>query len=189
MNRRTHRLLLVLSLAAGLGALAFGLGYRLPGFDRHPDWQEFPHLTNPHLVVAQIFAFDSLYGRRFPYPSKEVAAGDFSSGYRTNLHQVRSLGYQITHNDFRSGIRMPMSSWTGVAEQNHSHTLPQKRGFIPQGYQYLSIQLGSEVEYFKERFAGTSDNRELFYQYNQPSSTRDTLYLRHWNSNWRIFYR
>jgi hypothetical protein len=71
MNRRTHRLLLVLSLAAGLGALTFGLGYRLPGVDRHPDWQEFPHLTNPHLVVEEIPQFDSLYGRRFPLLAKE----------------------------------------------------------------------------------------------------------------------
>jgi hypothetical protein len=189
MNRRTHRLLLVLSLAAGLGALTFGLGYRLPGVDRHPDWQEFPHLTNPHLVVEEIPQFDSLYGRRFPFTREGVAAANFADCYRTNLHQVRAVGYQITDNDFRSGIRIPLSSWTGVAEMGHSDTRPQESGFIPEGYQYLSVQLGAEIGYFKGGIRGASTTLTRLYQYNQPRTIRDTLYLRYWENDWRIFYR
>jgi hypothetical protein len=189
MNRSLRRCLRLIGLAGGIVALAFGLGYRLPGFDRHPDWQEFPHSTNPHLVVEEIPNFDSIYGRRFPFSRKGAAAMFYDDCYRTNLHHVRLLGYQITHNDFRSGIRMPLSSWTGVAEQNHSDSRPRKRGFIPGGYQYLSLQLGSEVGYFKGLFTKGFDYRSLFYQYNHPRTTRDTLYLRHWDQNWRIFYR
>jgi hypothetical protein len=37
MTQRLRRRLRLIGLAAGLGALAFGLGYRLPGFDRHSD--------------------------------------------------------------------------------------------------------------------------------------------------------
>jgi hypothetical protein len=84
---------------------------------------------------------------------------------------------------------MPLSSWTGVAEMGRSETWPQERGFLPGGYQYLSIQLGSEVGYFKGRFGGASNTLTQFYQYNQPRTTHDTLYLRYWESDWRIFYR
>jgi hypothetical protein len=189
MNRSLRRRLLLIGLAGGLVALAFGLGYRLPGADRHPDWKWFPYLTNPHLVVEYIPNFDSIYGRRFPFTREGVKDMFYDDCYRTNLHQIHSLGNQITHNRFRSGISMPRISWTGVAEQNHSNTWPQERGFIPGGYQYLSIQLGSEVGYFKEPFVGANDERSLFYQYNQPHTRRDTLYLRHWARSFRIFYR
>jgi hypothetical protein len=185
----TRRFLWLLGLASGLLALAFALGYRPPGADRHPAWRKFPYLTNPRLVVEEIPNFDSIYGRRFPFTRKGVMAMSYDDCYRTNLHLVRSLGHQITHNDFRSGIRWPLSSWTGVAEMGRRDTLHRKKGFIPAGYQYLRLQLGSEVGYFKESFSGASDNRTLFYQYNQPRTTRDTLYLRYWDSSWRIFYR
>lgn len=189
MNRRTKRLLLGTSLGVGVVALPFGLGYRLPGADRHPDWQEFPHLTNPHLVVEEIPQFDSIYGRRFPFTREGVRAMRYDDCYRTNLHQVRSLSYQTTHNDFESGINWPLSSWTGGAEQNHSDTRLPERGFMPGGYQYLSLQLGAEVGYFKGRFTKGFDYRSFFYQYNHPRTTRDTLYLRCRETSWRIFYR
>lgn len=185
MTRRTKRLLLVLSLVA----LTFGLGYRLPWVDRHPDWPPFPYLTNPHLVVEEIPQFDSLYGRRFPFTREGVATPSYEDCYRTNLHQVRSLGYQVTQNDFRSGIRWPLSSWPGAADIGHPDDLPEPRGFIPKGYQYLSLQLGSQVGYFKVGFRETPTALTRFYQYNHPRTTRDTLYLRHWDQNWRVFYR
>ena len=110
--------------------------------------------------------------------------------YRTNLHHVRSLGYQITQNEVQLGIRGPLSAWPGVAEMGHSDsdTPPERRGFIPDGYEYLSVQLGSQVGYFKSRFRETPEALAQFYQYNQPRTTRDTLYLRYWEFNYRIFY-
>ena len=39
--------------ARGWVGACFALGYRLPWFDRHPSWGEFPHLTNPRLVVEE----------------------------------------------------------------------------------------------------------------------------------------
>jgi len=189
MKRNSRRNTLITCLIGGSVALAFGLGYRLPGADSHPDWPAFPGLTNPHLVVEEIPAFDSLYGRRFPFTREGVRAMSYADCYRTNLHQVRSLGYQITNNDFRSGIRWPLSSWTGVADIGHPDDLPERRGFIPDGYQYLSLHLGSQVGYFKARFRETPTALTRFYQYNRPRTTRDTLYLRHWETNWRIFYR
>jgi hypothetical protein len=189
MKHLAQRILLPTGLVGGLVALTFGLGYHLPGADRHPDWQEFPYLTNPHLVVEYIPQFDSIYGHRFPFTREGVRAMSFDDCYRTNLQLVRSLGYQITHNDFRSGINWPLSSWTGVAEQNHPATHPAPRGFSPAGYQYLSVQLGSEVGYFKGRFWETPTYLTKFYQYNHPRTTRDTLYLRYRMHDWRIFYR
>jgi hypothetical protein len=99
------------------------------------------------------------------------------------------LSYQITENNFRSGISWPLSSWTGAADIGHPDDLPERRGFIPGGYQDLSIQLGSQVGYFKIRFRETPKALTRFYQHNQPHTTRDTLYLCHWDENWRIFYR
>jgi hypothetical protein len=46
-------------------------------------------LTNPRLVAEEIPAFDSLYGRRFPFTRKGVDAMSYKDRYRTNLHQVR----------------------------------------------------------------------------------------------------
>jgi hypothetical protein len=117
-----QRILLPTGLVAGLIALAFGLGYRLPGTDHHPDWQFFPGLTNPHLVVEEIPAFDSIYGRRFPFTREGVAAMSYDDCYRTNLQQVHSLSYQVTQNDLQSGIHWPLSSWSGVADMGHTDT-------------------------------------------------------------------
>jgi len=189
MKRISRRTIRLIGLGGGLVVLTFALGYRLPWVDRHPDWPAFPGLTNPHLVVEQIPQFDSIYGRRFPFTREGVRAMSYADCYRTNLQQVRSLGYQITHNGFRSGIRWPLSSWAGVADIGHPDDLPETRGFIPDGYQYLSLQLGSQVGYFKARFRETPTALTRFYQYNYPRTTRDTLYLRHWDTNWRIFYR
>jgi hypothetical protein len=189
MNRSLRRRLLLIGLAGGLIALAFSLGYRLPGADRHPDWQEFPHLTNPHLVVEEIQDYD--HRRYFPTPREGVKAMDFSDSYRTNLRAVRTIGYQITHNDFELGIQMPFSSWPSPAEMGHSaaDASPQELGFVPGGYEYLSVQFGSEVGHFKGRFSGASTTLTQFYQYNHPRTIRDTLYLRYWENDWRIFYR
>jgi hypothetical protein len=189
MKRISRRTILLFSLAGGIVFLTFGLGYRLPVADRHLDWLFFPDLTNPHLVAEEIPAFDSLYGRRFPFTRKGVDAISYKDCYRTNLHQVRSLGYQVTEHDFRSGIRWPLSSWSGVADIGHPDDLPERRGFIPGGYQYLSIQLGSQVGYFKARFGGAPMALTQFYQYNHPRTSSDTLYLRYWETNYRIFYR
>jgi hypothetical protein len=77
----------------------------------------------------------------------------------------------------------------GGADIGHADNLPETRGFIPGGYQYLSIQLGSQVGYFKARFWETSIALTQFYQYNHLRTTRDTLYLRYWEFSYRIFYR
>jgi len=185
MKRISRRLLLLV----GLVALTFSLGYRLPWMDRHPDWEYFPGLTNPHLVVEQIPAFDSIYGRRFPFTRKGVQAISYRDCYRTNLQQVRSVGYQVTGNEFVSGIHWPLSAWSGSADIGHPNDLPVRRGFKTEGYQYLSLQLGSQVGYFKARFWWTPSALIRFYQYNHPRTTRDTLYLRYWDTNWRVFYR
>jgi hypothetical protein len=189
MKRISRRTRWLMGLGSGLVALSFALGYRLPGADRRPGWPSFPDLTNPHLVAETIPAFDSLYGRRFPFTRKGVDAISYDDCYRTNLQQIRSLGYQVTEHDFESGIHWPLSSWSGGADIGHPDDLPKRRGFIPGGYQYLSIQLGSQVGYFKARFWGAPRTLTQFYQYNHPRTTRDTLYLRYWDHNWRIFYR
>jgi hypothetical protein len=185
MKRISRRMLLLV----GLVALAFALGYRLPWMDRHPEWEYFPGLTNPHLVVEEIPAFDSIYGRRFPFTREGVAAMFYDDCYRTNLQQVRSVGYQVTGNEFVSGIHWPLSSWPGAADMGHPDDLPVRRGFKTEGYQYLSLQLGSQVGYFKDRFRETPTALTQFYQYNHPRTTRDTLYLRYREFSYRIFYR
>jgi hypothetical protein len=189
MNHNLRRRLRLIGLVGGVVALAFGLGYRLPWFDRHPDWQEFPHLTNPHLVVEEIQEYD--HRLSFPTPRTGVKDMNFSDTYCTNLRAVRSLDRQITQNDFESGIRMPFSYWPSPAEMGHSaaDAPPQELGFVPGGYEYLSVQFGPEVGYFKGRFSGASTTLARFYQYNQPRTIRDTLYLRYWRNDWRIFYR
>ena len=75
---------------------------------------------------------------------------------------MRLLGYEVTHDVFRSGIRWHLSSWTGVAEMGRSEDSPTKIGFIPEGYQYLSLQLGPAAGYFKGPFWGASNTLTRF---------------------------
>ena len=35
--------------------IIFSLGYKIPWFDKHPDWSEFPKHTNANVVIEEIF--------------------------------------------------------------------------------------------------------------------------------------
>ena len=82
---------LLLWFVAWVGT-CFALGYRLPWFDRHPSWSEFPTLTNPRLAVEEIpdSVFARQYGHRFPYPEEADSTGrqlEFYDDYPTNLRK------------------------------------------------------------------------------------------------------
>jgi hypothetical protein len=176
MDRRTQRLLLVLSLGAGVGALSFGLGYRLPGFDRHPLWPEFPGVDNPHLAVQLVPNFDARYGRRYQLPAPARRDGfSFDDYYRTNLKNVRALGFQQTGNDFEWDLRF--HGLSGGNNDYYPHQ-PAPKGFRPSGYQYLELTLGREKGYCKAAQYQTSNTLTTFYQYNYPATARDTLFIR-----------
>ncbi|MDO7847266.1 hypothetical protein Q5H92_12915 [Hymenobacter sp. M29] len=210
--------------------LCFALGYRLPAFDRHPDWRGFPALNNPHLVVEEIpdSIFGHRYSHRFPYPSEaatvvrrgtlagmdpdstmEITSGyvvrkgwlagrdsavdleitdglEFYDDYRRNLKNFRSLGFQVTENEFESDIHMHL--WTGGNDPGRPSE-PWSPGFYQLGYEYLQLNFGGETGFFKDRQSSMSTSLDGFYQYNHPTSRQDTLYLRYGpdNTNYRVY--
>ena len=190
MARRTFIKPLMLVLAAALAwtGLCFALGYRLPQPDRHPDWRHFPYLSNPRLVVEEIPDFAERYGHRFPFvlARQEGERWYFEEVYRTNLRNIRSLGYCTTGNDFE-GLSFRVTS--GGNDVGRSGVSPSQFGFHQEGYQYLQVKLGTEVGGIKEPFRDSSNAMVTFYQYNNPNTTRDTLYLHRWDTDWRIVYR
>jgi hypothetical protein len=108
--------------------------------------------------------------------------------YRRNLKNIHSVGFQVTENDFRSGIRWPLSSWTGVAEMGRPRE-HWKPGFRKFGYEHLQLRLGDVTGHFKDQQSSESTALDGFYQYNHPASRRDTLYLRYGpnKTNYRVY--
>jgi hypothetical protein len=177
----------VLPVLGGLVALAYWLGYRLPGFDRHPTWPEFPGLDNPHLVVQLVPNFDARHGRRYQLPTPTRLDGfSFEDYYRTNLKNVRALGFQQTGNNFEWDLR-----FHGLAGGNNDYYphKPAPSGFRPTGYQYLELTLASEKGYCKAEQYQTSNTLTTFYQYNYAATIRDTLFLRFKGLDYRIYVR
>lgn len=181
---------LLLALALGL---AYGLGWRVPGLDRHPSWDAFPHLTNPRLVVEQIPDFAARYGRRYHLPDSAVAKARpllvcrFEEYYRTNLKSVRPLGYQHTGNYFTWG------SWHfNLGGGNETGPLKGELAsphFNPEGYEYLELSVAGAKGYFKAKVYKNNNYLPYFYQYNYPAAATDTLFLRHASGDYRVYMR
>lgn len=187
MNRRMQRLPLVLSLGVSLLVLCFGLGYRLPSFDRHPTWPEFPGLDNPRLVVQLVPNFDARYGHRYQLPDPaRLNSFSFEAYYRTNLKNVRALGFQQTGNDFEWDLRF--HGLSGGNNDYYPHE-PAPHGFRPTGYQYLELTLASAKGYCKAKQYQTSNTLTTFYQYNCPTTVQDTLFLRFQGLDYCVFLR
>ena len=182
--------LLVLGLALALG-LACATGWRPPGPDRHPGWSRFPHLTNPRLVAEEIPDFAARYGRRYHLPAAAVAEARpveaywFGPYYRTNLTDVRRLGYRRTGNDFSWGGR---GISLGGNERGPARGLEPPH-FRPEGYDYLELRLGELVGYFKEEVYENKISLPYFYQYNHPAAATDTLFLRYYSGDYRVYAR
>jgi hypothetical protein len=172
--------------------LCFVLGYRLPWFDRHPDWPEFPRMSNPRLVVEYIpdSVFERCYARRFPQvlARQEDQQYDFSDTYRTNLRNLRSLGSRVTDNDFTTGYSIN-TSFGGGNDPGRQSTPTSLARFDNDGYEYVELRLGQETTNFKHRLPTTGSSLQWFYQYNLPRHSRDTLYLRYFDTDYRIMYR
>jgi hypothetical protein len=178
-----------LPLLGGLVALACWLGYRLPGFDAHPTWPAFPGLDNPHLVVKQVPDFEQRYGHRYqlPAPALRLDGGyHFEDYYRTNLRNVRALGFQQTGNAFEWDLR-----FHGLAGGNNADQppTPSSRGFHPSGYQYLELTLAGERGYCKGAQYQTGNTLATFYQYNYPTTRRDTLFIRFRGLDYCVYVR
>ena len=178
-------------LAAGLLALAYANGWRPPGPDRHPDWPQFPRLTNPRLVVAEIPDFARRYGRHYHLPAAAVAAAApivvsrFEAYYRANLRNVRSLGYRRTGNGFSWGGRG--LSLGGNERGPAEHLEPPH--FRPRGYEYLVLELAGTTGYFKDEVYEDDTFLPYFYQYNYPAAATDTLFLRSFSRDYRVYMR
>ena len=176
-------------------AACFALGYRLPGFDQHPDWPEFPQTTNPRLVVEPIpdEEFEYRYAHRFPQVLgrqrtwQRFHQWDLDDLYGTNLHNIRLLGFQATENRFEEHF-LPHLYWNlGTPNGGNERDNPeQNTRFYQKGYEYFKIYNFKQNGYFKIKSHSEHTWLESFYQYNVPKNTSDTLYINYFSDNWRV---
>jgi len=180
----------LLGLGALLLALAYANGWRLPGPDRHPDWPQFPHLTNPRLVVAEVPDFARRYGHRYHLPAAiedPEYAILYEEYYRTNLRNVRALGFQRTHNEVV--WRKLHLNFNGNDPGRDSPPSPPLVRMRPAGYEYLEVRLAGVAGYFKGKVYENEDFLPYFYQYNYPAAATDTLFLRYGSTDYRVILR
>jgi hypothetical protein len=165
-----------------LGGFGIRSGYKLPQADIHPDWPEFPQLKTQHLVVERVANFDSLYGHRY-HLSAWQRSGDPSAEDSVPVTAVRLLGHRVSRNTFQIGQAHVSNNAGMVIGPTEEH------GFNQYGVAYLELNLAGEKGYFKEDYASYQPPLYYFDQYNQPTSRRDTLFLRFVSDDYRIFIR
>jgi hypothetical protein len=170
-----------LTMALVLAALAFVFDYRLPLPDAHPDWQEFPQLTTKHLVVERIPDFDARYGQRYQLP--EAFHTGVIDSHRVSA--VRVLGYRVTENTFEVGDPKGRLSNSGLSDP----TPPAGWCFNQRGRCYMEVNLAGEKGYFKEWYLSYLPPFYFIYQYNQPVTRQDTLFLHLTPDDYRIYIR
>lgn len=167
--------------------LCFLLGYRIPGFDQHPEWPELPQVTNPRFVIETIpdTTFEKQYGQRFRRPD-EYSSSD--KNYAASIRNVRFLGHQVMSNEFKSGISFKLYPGENSAIRPDPYATPSMQ-FSQRGRQYYELTLGSEKAYFKDYYYSPFPPLLLLYQYNYPRSEQDTLFLYSTPDNYRIYLR
>ncbi|MBF9143940.1 hypothetical protein [Hymenobacter properus] len=117
----------------------------------------------------------------------EITSGwELYDNYRRNLKNIRSVGFQVTENEFDSDIHIHL--W-GSGNDVGRPSEPWSPGFRKFGYEYMQLNLGGETAYFKDEQSSQSTALDGFYQYNVPTSRQDTLYLRYGptKTNYRIY--
>lgn len=183
-RRFLRRALLALG---GWAALCLLLGYRLPGFDRHPEWPELPQVTNPRFVIETIpdTTFDKQYGQRFQRP---IEFSNSSKDYAASIRNVRFLDYQVMSNEFHSGISFKLYLGGNSTIRTDPYPTPTMR-FSQRGHEYYELMLGKEKACFKDYYYSPFPPLLLFYQYNYPRSEQDTLFLYSTPHNYRIYLR
>lgn len=173
--------------------LMFTLGYKIPWFDKHPAWKEFPYLTNKAIVIEEIKNFDKLYGQKYRIPELEVVSDEynFERCYRKNLKNIKSIGYRITGNEFEYYGFFSFSGLSGggnsIGSSNNSDFYGAS--FSQNGYEYLEFTLNNQKGYFKAK--NSSPNTELlyFYQYNNPQKENDTLFFNYVGVKYRAYIK
>lgn len=197
LNKKT--LLTKFKIKVGVGVLCyiilmFVLGYKIPWFDKHPTWKEFPYLTNKAIVIEEIKNFDKLYGNKYkiiPEPKTIYDSYNFESSYRNNLKNIKTIDYRITGNEFEyygffsfSGLRGGGNS-TGAS----NNSCYNGGSFSQNGYEYLEFTLNNERGYFKAKNSSTNTELESFYQYNYPKKQNDTLFFNYRGDKFRAYLK
>ena len=196
LNKRT--LFTKTKIKVGIGVISyiilmFVFGYKIPWFDKHPDWNEFPSLTNKKIVIQEIKNFDKMYGKKYRIPKLEVVsdAYNFERCYRNNLKNIKSIDYRITDNKFKyrgffnfSGLRGGGNS-TGASNNSDFYG----SSFTQNGYEYLEFTLNNQKGYFKAKNSLSNTALERFYQYNYPQKENDTLFFNYSGTNYRAYLK
>lgn len=174
-------------------ALMFVFGYKIPWFDKHPDWNEFPSLTNKKIVIQEIKNFDKMYGKKYRIPKLEVVSDsyNFERCYRNNLKNIKSIDYRTTDNKFKyrgffnfSGLRGGGNSTGASNNSDYNGT-----SFSQNGYEYLEFTLNNQKGYFKAKNSLSNTVLERFYQYNYPQKENDTLFFNYSGTNYRAYLK
>lgn len=197
LNKKT--LFTKTKIKVGIGVISyiilmFAFGYKIPWFDKHPDWKEFPSLTNKKIVIQEIKNFNKIYGQKYrilPKPETASEEYDFERCYKKNVKNLKTIGYRATGNEFKyygfftfSGLRGGGNS-TG-ASYNSDYA---GASFSQNGYEYLEFTLNNQKGYFKAKKSSPNTELQYFYQYNYPEKENDTLFFNYVGDNYKAYLK
>lgn len=169
----------------------FGLGYRIPGNDKHPDWPLFPNHSNKNMVIEKIENFDSIYGDRYkiPTPITPTDVYLFVDYYEKNVKNIKRIDFQIVYNEFDWGsrFRSGFSNTGGTVTPGYE---PDPMKFDNYGFEYLELSIGesnTKFKFYDVHIKGTRLSN--FYQYNYPKRKFDTLFFRFEEDNYKAYVK
>ena len=169
----------------------FLLGYKIPWFDKHPDWKEFPHITNKKIVIEEIKDFDSIYGNRYRIPTPIIVSDEYSFGKynKTNLKNFKTIDFRVTDNKFYRDRIFKLSGMSGGNSTGSDYSPDFSIGFFNNGYAYLEIEVGHQKGYFKQYSYTKGEHLDNFYQYNYPKTDKDTLFFRNFKTDYKAYIK
>lgn len=185
-----HKTKIIVILAIYLLILFF-LGYKIPWFDKHPDWSEFPKLSDKNFIVEEIQNFHVKYKGIYHLPKLETHIDSFwfVDYYLKNVKNVKSIGFRTTENELEWGSFFNNFKISSGGNSNNYGKKGWPTRFIQKGYEYLELNIGSKSAFFKLPALSDDPATSYFYQYNYPQNEKDTLFIRNWLFDYRIYYK
>lgn len=171
----------------------FALGYKIPWFDKHPEWGEFPLHTNQRVIIQEITDFKFKYKNKFFIPKARTALDEYTFfDYQTNLKNIQSIDFRVTDNEFRRGSALRFrSGFSNTGVSSHGQTNQSyPTTFLNLGYEYFALEVGGQKTHFKLSDAEKSTTFLVhFYQYNIPKSPKDTLFFNYFGTAYKAYVK
>lgn len=170
--------------------LLFLIGYRIPNFDRHPTWKEFPNQSNEKIEIIKIANFKKKYGHIYQIVDHPVYFGKRypeDSAYMHNLKNFKSLGFVPRSNYFNISDIFTMSRSDYFQPEYEISWSPIY--IYQRGWEYLEMNVGDQKLHFKVNQSSYSTELYFFNQYNKPDFKNDTLFFKYGSYDYKAYVK